>query len=68
MYLAFAAIMLLVLIVSANWLLGLSGLLLVGSIAAVRIPVEERQLAERFGSAWDAYRSHTGRVFPRLHR
>ncbi len=67
-YLAFTAIMLLVLLVSANWLLGLSGLLLVVSIAAARIPVEERELAERFGSAWDAYRSHTGRVLPSIYR
>lgn len=67
-YVSLIAIMFLVLILSANWLLGLSGLLLVISIAAARIPVEERQLAERFGSAWDAYRRHTGRIFPNLHR
>ena len=54
-YAAFIAIMLLVLLLSANWVLGLSGLLLVSSIAVVRIPVEEHQLRERFGSAWTDY-------------
>jgi protein-S-isoprenylcysteine O-methyltransferase Ste14 len=64
-YAAFIAIMLLVFVVSANWGLGLSGLLLVVSIAAIRIPVEERQLSERFGAEWDAYRNRTGRLLPR---
>jgi protein-S-isoprenylcysteine O-methyltransferase Ste14 len=65
-YVSFVAIMLLVSVVSANWLLGLSGLLLVLSIAGARIPVEERQLSDRFGVAWETYRSQTGRLLPRL--
>jgi protein-S-isoprenylcysteine O-methyltransferase Ste14 len=65
-YAAFIGLMLLVLLISANWLLGLSGIVLVAAIPATRIPVEERQLRERFGSAWDAYRDRTGRFFPRL--
>jgi protein-S-isoprenylcysteine O-methyltransferase Ste14 len=64
-YLAFIAIMCLVLLLSANWLLGYSGLLLVASIAAARIPIEERQLQERFGATWAAHRNQTGRLFPR---
>jgi protein-S-isoprenylcysteine O-methyltransferase Ste14 len=67
-YVAFIAIMGLVLLISANWILGLSGLLLVGSIAVARIPVEECQLHERFGASWDAYRAQTGSVFPRVRR
>ena len=67
-YLAFISIMVLVLILSANWVLGVSGLLLVSSIAVVRIPIEERQLHERFGSAWEAYRAQTGMMLPRLAR
>ena len=63
-YSAFIAIMLLVLLLSANWVLGLSGLLLVSSIAVVRIPVEEQQLGERFGSAWTDYSRHTGSLIP----
>jgi protein-S-isoprenylcysteine O-methyltransferase Ste14 len=67
-YLAFVAIMVLVLVLSANWALGLSGLLLVTSIAVVRIPIEERQLQERFGAAWENYRARTGVMLPRMSR
>jgi protein-S-isoprenylcysteine O-methyltransferase Ste14 len=67
-YMAFIGIMLLVLPLSANWVLSLSGLLLVLSIAAARIPTEERQLHERFGPAWETYRERTGRLVPRLRR
>lgn len=67
-YVAFIALMLLAFVVSANWILGLSGLLLVLSIATARIPVEERQLSERFGTAWDVCRTQTGSLWPRLRR
>ena len=53
---------------STNWVLGLSGLLLVTSIAVARIPVEERELRERFGGRWDAYEDQTRRVLPRTLR
>ena len=65
-YTAFIGIMLLVPLLSANWVLGLSGLLLVVSIATARIPTEERQLHERFGPAWERYRERTGRLVPRV--
>jgi len=65
-YAAFLAIMCLVLLLSANWVLGLSGLLLVASIAAARIPIEECELRERFGQSWEAYRARTGALMPRL--
>ena len=67
-YLAFIAIMCLVFVLSANWLLGLSGLLLVSSIAIARIPVEERELNERFGMSWQSYSEQTGKIFPRVRR
>jgi len=57
-----------VLLLSANWVLGVSGLLLVGSIAVARIPVEERQLREHFGIAWDNYCAQTGSIVPRIRR
>lgn len=63
-YAAFIGIMLLVVPLSCNWLLGLSGLALVVSIAVVRIPVEEAQLHERFGSAWERYRDTTACLVP----
>jgi protein-S-isoprenylcysteine O-methyltransferase Ste14 len=67
-YLAFIVIMCLVLLLSANWLLGLSGLLLVVSIAVARIPIEDRQLRERFGHAWVTYQAQTGGILPRVWR
>jgi len=67
-YIAFIAIMLLLAPLSTNWVLGLSGLLLVTSIAVARIPVEERELRERFGARWDAYEDQTRRVLPRTLR
>jgi protein-S-isoprenylcysteine O-methyltransferase Ste14 len=48
-YTAFIAIMILVWVMTANWILGASGLALVVSIAVVRIPIEERELEARFG-------------------
>jgi protein-S-isoprenylcysteine O-methyltransferase Ste14 len=65
-YAAFIGIMLLVTLLSANWVLGLSGLLLVTSIAVIRIPVEERQLHDRFGQQWERYRDRTGLMVPRM--
>lgn len=63
-YAAFITIMALVLLLSANWLLGVSGLLLVSSIAMARISIEERQLHERFGQVWEDYREQTGAIVP----
>jgi protein-S-isoprenylcysteine O-methyltransferase Ste14 len=65
-YAAFIAIMSLVLVLSANWVLGASGLLLVVSIAIGRIPIEERELHERFGSLWEVHRARTGSLLPRV--
>ena len=67
-YVAFIGIMGLVLLLSANWVLGLSGLLLVASIAVARIPIEERQLHAHFGTAWEAYCTRTGSIVPRIGR
>lgn len=59
-YACFVLLMLLVTLISANWVLGLSGLILVLTIAVARVPIEERELAERFSDRWDAYRRRTG--------
>lgn len=67
-YVSFVVLMVLVLLISANWVLGVSGLVLVSSIAVVRIPVEETELRERFGPAWDDYSGRVGRLLPKLSR
>ena len=53
-------------LVSANWVLGVGALILIGSISIVRAPVEERQLIERFGDEYRAYMRRTGRFLPRF--
>jgi protein-S-isoprenylcysteine O-methyltransferase Ste14 len=55
-------------LLTANWVLGVGALLLLGTISIVRSPVEERQLIERFGEAYRTYMRRTGRFFPRLRR
>ena len=61
---SFIAIMVAVLGLSANWVLGISGLVLVSSIALIRIPIEDRELEARFGAEWRRYRDRTGSLFP----
>lgn len=63
-YVSFIAIMILLLIMSSSWVLGTAGLLLVSTIAAGRIPVEERELSERFGERWQSYVRRTHSLFP----
>ena len=64
-YLAFVLLMVLTGLMSQNWVLGLSGLSLVGILAAARVPEEERRLRERFKARWDDYQALTGAFFPR---
>ena len=64
-YAAFITIMVLVLLMSADWVLGVSGLVLVGIIARVRIPIEEAELQARFGDSWNDYTKRTGSLLPR---
>ena len=63
-YAGFVLIMCAVTLLSSNWLLGLSGLLLVISIPAGRMREEESQLRERFADRWNAYRRRTGAFVP----
>lgn len=65
-YVAFITLMVLVMGISGDWLLGISGLVLVITIAMVRIPIEERELAARFGTEWLTYTCRTGMIVPRI--
>ena len=65
-YVGFILVMLAVALISANWLMGLAGIALVTTIPARRIRIEEAQLRERFGDAWDSYASRTSMLFPGL--
>ncbi len=55
-------------LLSANWVVGVGALILIGTISIVRSPIEEKQLIDRFGEEYRAYMRRTGRFFPRLRR
>jgi len=65
-YLAFLLLMVSGFLLSANWLLGASGILLLLMVFLLRIPPEEEQLLERFGAQYREYHLRTGSFWPRL--
>jgi len=54
-------------LLTANWLFGLSSLVVL-TLLAIRTPKEERMLIERFGDDYRKYMARTGRFFPRASR
>ncbi len=52
-------------LLTANWFIGLMGLLAL-TLLVVRTPIEEAKLIDEFGDAYRAYRKRTGRFLPRL--
>ncbi len=55
-----------VLLLSANWLVGGSWLVMHGWQFALRIPLEEALMTEQFGDAYRHYVRTTGRLLPRV--
>jgi protein-S-isoprenylcysteine O-methyltransferase Ste14 len=56
-----------VFLLTANWLIGLTGLLIL-TLLAVRTRREETELIARFGDAYRRYMATTGRFVPRFSR
>ncbi len=54
-------------LVTANWVIGLSGLLTM-TLLVKRTTIEERNLCIRFGAAYEDYMATTGRFIPRRQR
>jgi protein-S-isoprenylcysteine O-methyltransferase Ste14 len=54
-------------LLTASWLLGLGGLVVLSTLA-VRTPIEEEHLLRRFGEDYRVYAEQTGRFIPRLRR
>ncbi len=54
-------------LLSANWFIGITGILAEGIIMVTRTPKEERMMVERFGEEYIVYMRGTGRFFPRWH-
>ena len=63
-YLSFLLLMVSAFLLSANWVIGLSGIILIASVMLVRIPREEKLMRERFGAIYQDYEARTGRLFP----
>jgi protein-S-isoprenylcysteine O-methyltransferase Ste14 len=53
-------------LLTANWLIGGTGLGIIISQMTIRVPREERILQERFGGAHGVYAAATGKFFPRI--
>jgi len=68
MYTALLMFWLSVSILSANWLIGLTGLLGQALIMLVRTPKEEQMMLQRFGDSYTEYMGRTGRFLPRWRR
>lgn len=66
-YVTAAILMLATTLMSANAIIGISGLFVI-AILALRTPQEEQCLLERFGPAYQAYRNQTGRFVPKLRK
>jgi protein-S-isoprenylcysteine O-methyltransferase Ste14 len=66
-YVTTALILAAVTVLTANWLIGVAGLLVL-LLLAIRTPKEERMLMERFGDQYRDYMAHTGKFWPRLRR
>lgn len=67
-YLAFLLMQISVLLLTANWLIGLCGIAIILSVIAIRVPEEEKILMEQFGDEYGSYRKRTGSMFPKFTR
>lgn len=68
MYTAVLALFLAVFLLTANWFIGIGGLVVVGAVIFTRTSMEEIMLVETFGDAYREYMERTPRYLPRLFR
>ncbi len=64
-YVSAALLMASVTVLTANWLIGISSLLVL-MLLAIRTPKEEQMLIQRFGDDYRRYIETTGKFFPRF--
>lgn len=65
-YTAFLLILSAPLVISANWLIGLSWILMTYLDVSARIEAEEEMLQNEFGQSFASYKERTGRLLPRI--
>jgi protein-S-isoprenylcysteine O-methyltransferase Ste14 len=63
-YLAFLLMQISVLLLTSNWLIGLSGIAIIVAVILIRIPEEEKLLIEQFGDEYRQYMKNTGTLLP----
>jgi protein-S-isoprenylcysteine O-methyltransferase Ste14 len=68
MYTSLYILVVAIFLASANWLVGLPGLISLTIILLNRLSREEALMLEQFGDTYRAYMQRTGRLFPRLTR
>ena len=66
MYTSFLVMLAGLLLLSANWIVGVPPILFLFLLMLVRTPREERMLLGRFGDEYRRYMARTGRYLPRL--
>ena len=66
MYITFVLLWIAYFLLSANWFIGLTGIMAYVLIFVMRIPKEERMMIDRFGEEYVAYMKRTGRYLPRI--
>ena len=66
MYAAYFLLFAAAFLVSGSWVIGVTGLAIIGMLMTVRLFQEEALLARCFGREYLAYRERTGRFVPRL--
>jgi protein-S-isoprenylcysteine O-methyltransferase Ste14 len=67
-YLAFLLMQISLLLLTANWFIGLCGIAIILSVIVIRVPEEEKLLIEQFGEEYGTYRRQTGSLFPKFTR
>jgi protein-S-isoprenylcysteine O-methyltransferase Ste14 len=65
MYLAYFVLFIAAFLISENWVIGVTGLAIIGMLMTVRRVREELFLIERFGNSYREYKEKTGTFMPR---
>ncbi len=65
-YASFLLMQVATLLLTANWLIGLSGIAIILAVILIRIPEEERLLANSFGTEFENYKTSTGAFLPSI--
>ena len=66
MYLTFMVLFLAAFLMTRNWMMGVSGILILLSLMTIRLKREEAFLIDYFGEDYKKYMERTGKFFPKV--